>query len=79
MIPEHKNNRDLNIAWVTKWKKANFGKFIEIEEIINPSCLKVERAIIFFKSNSILALDPDINIVKHDNIKSIYINFWFIK
>jgi hypothetical protein len=32
--------------------------------IINPNWLKVERAIIFFKSNSKLAEAPAINIVK---------------
>jgi hypothetical protein len=37
--------------------------------IIIPSCLKVDRAIIFFKSNSKFATKPDINIVIVDTVK----------
>jgi len=32
--------------------------------VINPNCLKVDKAIIFFKSHSYNALMPDIIIVK---------------
>jgi len=42
--------------------------------IIRPNCLKVERAIILFKSNSKLAPSPAINIVKPEtNNKIIFI------
>jgi hypothetical protein len=37
---------------------------IEIVIIIKPNCLKVDKAIILFKSNSKLAPRPAINIVK---------------
>lgn len=37
--------------------------FKEILNIIIPICLKVDNAIIFFKSFSKLAANPDINIV----------------
>ena len=33
------------------------------EKIITPNCLKVDKAITFFKSNSKLAPNPDKNIV----------------
>lgn len=32
--------------------------------IITPSCLRVERATIFLKSHSVLALKPAINVVE---------------
>lgn len=63
IIPEHKNRSDLNIAWVIKWKKARFFCWNEIDNIINPNCLNVDKAIIFLKSNSYKALEPAINIV----------------
>lgn len=53
----------LNRAWVTMWKNARFGMFIPILIIIRPSCLRVDRAMIFFMSHSVVALRPAINIV----------------
>lgn len=79
IIPEHKNNKDLNIACVIKWNNVNFGKFIEIVIIINPNWLKVDKAIIFFKSYSKFAVNPAINIVIIDKINKKYIKFLFIK
>jgi len=63
MVPAHKNNNALNKAWVNKWKKTNFENPKDKILIINPNCLKVDNAIIFFKSNSKLAQIPAINIV----------------
>lgn len=54
-IPAHRNMVDLNKAWVIKWKKASEVDFIEMANIIIAICLRVERAIIFFKSCSQLA------------------------
>lgn len=71
IIPEHKNNNDLNIAWVIKWKNLNFGKFNDKIKIIKPNCLSVDNAIIFLKSNSKIAFIPAINIV---NIEIYIIN-----
>lgn len=51
------------MACVTMWKNARFGIFIPILIIIRPNCLKVERAMIFFMSHSVRALNPAINIV----------------
>lgn len=39
--------------------------------IITPSCLSVERAIIFFMSHSVIALIPAINVVRTARIKRI--------
>lgn len=64
--PAHKNNMDLKIACITKWKKAKLIISKEIEIIINDNCLKVEKAIIFFKSFSKNALIPDISIVNNE-------------
>ena len=48
----------------------------EIENIIIPSCLKVDKAIIFFRSNSNTATIPDINIVRTEIGKRI-VATWF--
>ena len=53
----------LNKAWVNKWKKANPANPKDMILIIKPNCLKVDKAMIFFKSNSKLAPIPAINIV----------------
>lgn len=58
------NRRALNRAWVNKWKNANKGMLSPIAAIIMPSCLKVERAIIFFRSHSNMAVSPAIKVVK---------------
>jgi len=57
------NNSALNNACVTRWKNAKFGSPIPILLIITPSCLRVERAITFFRSHSARAFMPAINIV----------------
>jgi hypothetical protein len=58
------NSSALNKAWVSIWKKASLGAFRPILVIIIPSCLRVDRAIIFFMSHSVVALNPAINIVQ---------------
>ena len=57
------NNKALDNAWVNKWKKAQLERPIEIVITVSPNCLKVDKAIILFKSNSKLAPRPAINIV----------------
>lgn len=79
MIPEQRKSNDLNIAWVIKWKNDNKGKFNEIEKIIKLNWLRVDKAIIFFKSYSKIALELAINIVKQDKNIKYKINFLFIK
>lgn len=54
-----------------KWKNARDGKFIASLNIITPSWLNVERAMIFFKSNSFVALRAAINIVREEVNKRI--------
>lgn len=48
---------------------ANFGKPRAILLIITPSWLRVDKAIIFFKSNSVMADKPAKNIVIEAEIK----------
>lgn len=57
------NNKALNNACVTIWKYARLGAFKPIAVIIIPSWLKVDNAMIFFISHSVVALRPAINIV----------------
>lgn len=57
------NNRALNRAWVTIWKNARLGISIPMLIIIKPSCLSVDKAMIFFMSHSVVALRPAINMV----------------
>lgn len=64
--PAHKNNIDLKIACITKWKNASSNIFNETIIIIIDNCLKVENAIIFLKSVSKNALIPAITIVIND-------------
>ena len=70
IVPAQINRRALNRAWVIKWNRANFGNCIPSLAIITPSCLRVDSAIIFFISDSVIAESPAINIVKEE-IKSI--------
>lgn len=56
------------------WKNARFGIFIPMLIIIRPSWLRVERAIIFFISHSVIALRPAINMVVVPIIKIICLN-----
>lgn len=46
------------------WKNARLGILNPSLVIIIPSCLSVDRAIIFFASHSVVALIPAINIVE---------------
>jgi hypothetical protein len=48
-------------------KNAKPERPIEIFMIIRPNCLKVDKAIILFKSNSEFAPRPSINIVDPEN------------
>lgn len=57
------NSRALNRAWVTMWKYARLTIPNPMEAIIIPSCLRVDRAIIFFMSHSVMALNPAIVVV----------------
>jgi hypothetical protein len=62
-LPAHTNSRALNRACVTIWKKAKLGIFRPNLVIIMPSWLRVDRAIIFFMSHSVMALIPAMIIV----------------
>ena len=57
------NSRALNRAWITIWINAICGNPSPILVIIIPSCLRVDKAIIFFMSHSVVALIPAIIIV----------------
>jgi hypothetical protein len=56
------------------WKKARDGIFIPKLNIMIPSCLRVERAIIFLKSHSVVALRPVMNVVDVAMIRSVVEN-----
>lgn len=55
MIPAQRNIADLNNAWIIKCIKARVIEFSEIANIIIAICLRVDNAMIFFKSCSQLA------------------------
>ena len=74
-MPAPINNRALNIAWVIRWKNLKWGRDKEIAPIITPSCLRVDRAIIFFMSHSNRADIPAINIVEVATINKIVFEF----
>jgi len=78
ILPAQINRRALNKAWVTRWKVARFVRPRATQAIITPSCLRVERAMIFLKSHSVVALSPAINIVKEAEIKRIWLNCWMV-
>jgi hypothetical protein len=61
--PAQINNRALKRAWVIIWKVAKFGSPRPRAVIIIPSWLKVDRAIIFFISHSVVAPIPAIIVV----------------
>lgn len=73
--PAQIKRRALNRAWVRRWKNAKEGKFSPIAPIITPSWLRVESAIIFFRSHSIMATDPAINIVMAAIRRRMVLNF----
>jgi len=58
------NSNDLNRACVVMWKKARAGRPSPKLVIIIPSWLRVDNAIIFFMSHSVVALIPAISIVE---------------
>lgn len=50
--------RDLNKAWLNRWKKERLKRPKEKDIPMKPKCLRVERAISFFKSFSKTVLKP---------------------
>ena len=50
------NSKALNIACVDIWKNVSIGILKLIDRVINPSCLSVDKAMIFFISFSYIAL-----------------------
>jgi hypothetical protein len=74
ILPAHTNRRALNRAWVTRWNTAKFVMCMATHAIITPSCLRVDSAIIFLKSHSVVALIPAISIVIEADIKRIVLN-----
>ena len=63
ITPDTINNAALNKAWQSKWKKQKKTNPWLKENIIKPSWLSVEKAIIFLRSHSKLAHRPAISIV----------------
>lgn len=63
ILPAQINKSALNRAWITIWINASCGNPRPILVIIIPSCLKVDSAIIFFMSHSVVALIPAMIIV----------------
>lgn len=77
--PQVKNNKALNKACLTIWKKQQYIWLKEIINIIIPNCLKVDIATIFFKSVSTQAIIPAEKEVNTEiNRKSFDINKSFI-
>lgn len=62
-VPAEINRSALNRACVIRWKNAKLGSIIAILDIITPSWLRVDRAMIFFISVSAIAAIPAINMV----------------
>lgn len=60
MLPVPTNNIALKKAWAIKWINLILGRPILRNQTISPSCLKVDKATIFFKSVSIKAFNPAI-------------------
>lgn len=71
-MPAQIKRSALNSAWVIKWNKASFGICIPSLAIITPNWLNVERAMIFFISDSIIAERPAINIVREATKRSVW-------
>jgi hypothetical protein len=64
----------LKRACVIRWKVAILYKFRATQTIITPSCLSVDKAIIFLKSVSVVALSPAISMVIEAEISRIELN-----
>jgi hypothetical protein len=62
-LPTDIKRRALKNAWVKRWKKAISKRPKPIVVIISPNWLRVDRATIFFMSNSYKALAPAMTIV----------------
>ena len=62
-MPTQRKRTALNMAWVSRWKKASDGAFSPKAVNITPNWLSVEKATTFFASNSALAATPAISIV----------------
>lgn len=78
-VLEHKKIRDLNMAWVMRWKKAKLNILNEIEINMILSWLRVDRAIIFLMSHSIIELILAIKIVIILIRKIILLIFLFLR
>lgn len=74
IFPAQINRRALNRACVIKWKNAISGSPRPRVNIIMATCLRVERAIIFFMSHSAIALALAISIVILATIKRAGLN-----
>lgn len=62
--PAQMNRSALNNAWVIRWNRASLGICMPSLAIITPSWLRVDRAMIFFISDSVMADNPAINMVR---------------
>lgn len=60
------------------WKYAKYGMLSPRDVIIMPSCLSVDRAIIFFMSHSVVALSPAISIVDTAITKRAVLKYWVV-
>jgi hypothetical protein len=63
IFPAQINNSALNRACVIRWKNAISGRPSAMVNIIMATCLRVDKAIIFFMSHSAMALALAISIV----------------
>lgn len=63
MDPAARNKRALNRACVIRWKNASVGRLRPRLLIITPNWERVDKAIIFFISDSVKAAVPAINMV----------------
>lgn len=77
-FPAQMKRRALNMAWVMRWKMASFGRFRPRLAIITPSWLRVERAMIFFMSDSSMAASPAMNIVKEAISSVAWLKYWVL-
>ena len=70
-VPTQMKRRALNIACVSKWKRASCGELRPKAIIITPSWLKVEYATIFFMSISSKAVRAAMSIVSALTIRRV--------
>lgn len=73
IMPAHMNKSALNVAWVIRWKNVRVFMFSPKVNIMSPSWLRVDKAMIFLRSNSNKALIPAISIVNRPVIRMIFI------